>query len=65
MRAVGDSAIERIMKLQTLTLHGNRVAYLDEGAGDVLLLIHGIGGSSDCWRDVVLQAVDAVPRHRR
>jgi pimeloyl-ACP methyl ester carboxylesterase len=53
MRAASDSAIERTTKLQMLTLHGNRVAYLDEGAGDVLLLVHGIGGSSDCWRDVV------------
>lgn len=53
MRAVSDSAIEMTTKLRMLTLHGNRVVYLDEGAGDVLLLIHGIGGSSDCWRDVV------------
>ena len=53
MRAVSESAIELTTKLRMLTLHGNQVAYLDEGAGDVLLLIHGIGGSSDCWRDVV------------
>jgi pimeloyl-ACP methyl ester carboxylesterase len=53
MRAVSDSATELTMKLRELTLHGNRVAYLDEGEGDVLLLIHGIGGSSHCWRNVV------------
>lgn len=53
MRAVGGSATEQFTQLRELTLHGNRVAYLDEGAGDVLLLIHGIGGSSECWRDVV------------
>lgn len=47
--------------LRELTLHGNRVAYLDEGAGDVLLLIHGIGGSSDCWRNVVHKL---AKRHR-
>lgn len=47
--------------LRELTLHGNRVAYLDEGAGDVLLLIHGIGGSSDCWRNVVHKL---ATRHR-
>jgi pimeloyl-ACP methyl ester carboxylesterase len=46
---------------RVLTLHGNRVAYLDEGAGDVLLLVHGIGGSSDCWRDVVHKL---ATRHR-
>ena len=39
--------------LQMVTLHGDRVAYRDEGAGEVLLLIHGIGGSSFCWREVV------------
>lgn len=53
MRAVSDSATEPTMNLRKLTLHGNRVAYLDEGEGDVLLLIHGIGGSSHCWRNVV------------
>jgi len=37
----------------TMMLHGDRVAYLDEGVGEVLLLIHGIGGSSESWREVV------------
>ena len=54
--AAGDTT-----NLRVLTLHGNRVAYLDEGAGDVLLLIHGIGGSSDCWRNVVHKL---ATRHR-
>ena len=27
-------------------MHGDRVAYRDEGAGEVVLLIHGMGGSS-------------------
>ena len=39
--------------LKTMTLHGNRVAYRDEGAGDVLLLVHGMGGSSDTWSGVI------------
>ena len=39
--------------LQTMTLHGDRVAYRDEGAGEVLLLIHGMGGSSASWREIV------------
>ncbi len=40
-------------KLRTVDLHGDRVAYVDEGAGEVLLLVHGIGGSSDSWRELV------------
>jgi pimeloyl-ACP methyl ester carboxylesterase len=39
--------------LQTMNLHGDRVAYRDEGAGEVLLLIHGIGGSSNNWRAII------------
>jgi pimeloyl-ACP methyl ester carboxylesterase len=36
-----------------MTLHGDRVAYRDEGVGEVLLLIHGMGGSSNSWSDVI------------
>ncbi|GAC66539.1 alpha/beta fold hydrolase [Gordonia soli] len=32
-----------------LDLHGERVAYRDVGTGDVLLLIHGMAGSSATW----------------
>lgn len=39
--------------IRTVTLHGDRVAYRDEGAGEVLLLIHGMGGSSSSWREIV------------
>ena len=39
--------------LKMMTLHGDRVAYRDEGAGEVLLLIHGMGGSSSSWRALV------------
>lgn len=39
--------------LRTLDLHGDRVAYRDEGTGEVLLLIHGIGGSSNNWRALI------------
>src|ERR1700738_5467836 len=39
--------------LKMMTLHGDRVAYHDEGAGEVLLLIHGMGGSSSSWRTLV------------
>lgn len=43
-------------ELKYLELHGNRVAYRDAGSGDeALLLIHGMAGSSDTWRDVIPQ----------
>jgi pimeloyl-ACP methyl ester carboxylesterase len=41
--------------LKIMELHGERVAYRDEGAGDVLLLIHGMGGSSLTWQAVISQ----------
>ena len=42
--------------LKYLDLHGDRVAYLDVGSGDeTLLLLHGMAGSSQTWREVVPQ----------
>jgi pimeloyl-ACP methyl ester carboxylesterase len=42
------------MTKQYLDLHGDRVAYEDSGDGDdVLLLIHGMAGSSHTWRNVI------------
>ena len=38
---------------QTLTLHGHPVAYVQKGAGPVLLLIHGMAGTLDTWRLVI------------
>ncbi len=40
-------------KSQTLTLHGHSITYVQEGAGPVLLLIHGMAGSLETWRSVV------------
>jgi pimeloyl-ACP methyl ester carboxylesterase len=40
-------------ELKFLELHGDRVAYRDEGDGEALLLIHGMAGSSDTWRAVL------------
>ena len=41
-------------ELKFLDLHGDRLAYRDEGGGDeVLLLIHGMAGSSETWRAVI------------
>lgn len=41
------------MEVKTETLHGRSVSYAETGAGPVLLLIHGMGGSSDNWRAVI------------
>ncbi|KAA0110686.1 alpha/beta fold hydrolase [Mycolicibacterium sp. P1-5] len=40
-------------ELKYLDLHGDQVAYLDEGHGEVILLLHGMAGSSQTWRSVV------------
>jgi pimeloyl-ACP methyl ester carboxylesterase len=37
----------------TADLHGREVGYLTGGKGPVLLLVHGIAGSCENWRDVV------------
>lgn len=44
-----------------LDLYGDRVAYLDEGEGEVILLVHGIAGSSQTWRPVIRR----LSRHYR
>ena len=36
-----------------LDLHGERIAYRDAGAGEALLLIHGMAGSSATWRAII------------
>lgn len=36
-----------------LDLHGDRIAFLDEGQGEVILLLHGMAGSSATWRSVI------------
>ena len=42
-------------ELKFLDLHGDRVAYRDAGQGEVVLLIHGMAGSSATWRAVLPQ----------
>ncbi|WP_412093884.1 alpha/beta fold hydrolase [Mycolicibacterium goodii] len=40
--------------LKSVTLGRDRVAYRDEGTGDeIVLLVHGMGGSSATWQDVI------------
>jgi pimeloyl-ACP methyl ester carboxylesterase len=36
-----------------LDLHGERIAYREEGQGSAVLLIHGMAGSSETWRAVM------------
>jgi pimeloyl-ACP methyl ester carboxylesterase len=38
---------------KTVTLHGREVAYLGAGDGPVLLLIHGMAGTCENWREVI------------
>ena len=42
--------------MQTTMLHGRELAYREAGAGEgkpTLLLIHGMAGSSDTWRELI------------
>jgi pimeloyl-ACP methyl ester carboxylesterase len=41
--------------VQFCTIHGYRRAFVKSGQGPALLLIHGIGDSSDTWRPVLEQ----------
>ena len=41
-----------------VTVHGYRRAYVKAGSGPVLLLVHGIGDSSDSWRPVLEQLAE-------
>jgi pimeloyl-ACP methyl ester carboxylesterase len=41
------------MQVRTATVHGRSVSYLEAGRGPVLLLIHGIAGSCQHWREVI------------
>ena len=44
---------ETTMSVEEITLHGHRVSYRREGWGPVILLIHGVTGSSQTWDDVI------------
>src|SRR4051812_24021698 len=39
--------------VEEITLHGHRVSYRRDGWGPVVLLIHGITGSSQTWEDMI------------
>ena len=42
-------------ELKFIDIHGDRIAFHDEGAGEALLLIHGMAGSSATWRAILPQ----------
>jgi len=41
------------MQVKTAIVHGRSVSYLEAGEGPVLLLIHGIAGTCENWREVI------------
>ena len=43
----------RTLKAKVAMLHGRPVNYVEVGAGPVLLLVHGMGGGYDIWREVL------------
>ncbi len=40
-------------RVKTAIMHGRSLSYLEAGEGPVLLLIHGIAGSCENWREVI------------
>jgi len=42
-----------VMESRTAMLHGRLVTYAEAGAGPVLLLVHGMGGGYENWREVI------------
>ena len=46
------------MIAREVRLHGHRIAYRTAGSGPVVLLIHGIAGSSATWDDVLPSLAD-------
>jgi pimeloyl-ACP methyl ester carboxylesterase len=46
------------MQREEIILHGHRVSYREAGDGPVVVLIHGITGSSDTWLDLIEELAD-------
>ena len=40
-------------EMRYLEVNGDRIAYRDEGQGETLVLVHGMAGSSETWRDLI------------
>jgi len=55
----GDSAVQPVLQptgspvLQYHKIHGHTQAFIYTGQGPVLVLIHGVGDSSDTWKEVL------------
>ena len=47
--------------MRTIKVNGARLAFIDEGEGAPVLLLHGLGGSADDWR---LQRAEFAARYR-
>ena len=41
------------LRTKTANVHGRSISYLEAGQGPVLLLIHGIAGTRENWREVI------------
>jgi len=39
--------------VRRVSIHGHEISYRDVGEGPVLLLLHGIAGSSRAWREIM------------
>jgi pimeloyl-ACP methyl ester carboxylesterase len=42
-----------VFEQRYIDIHGERLAYYDEGHGEAILLIHGMAGSSATWREIL------------
>jgi pimeloyl-ACP methyl ester carboxylesterase len=42
-----------VIEQKSIDIHGERIAYYDEGRGDAILLVHGMAGSSETWREIL------------
>ena len=45
-------------EMMYLEVNGDRIAYRDEGTGETLLLVHGMAGSSQTWRELIPQLAE-------
>ena len=52
-RARADVPVPTVEGMQYRRIHGYRRAFVHVGKGPALLLIHGIGDSSDTWRELI------------
>ncbi|HUR74227.1 MAG TPA: alpha/beta fold hydrolase, partial [Sporichthya sp.] len=56
--AVTAEATDDPLRVQHTTVHGYRRAFRTAGSGPALLLLHGIGDSSDTWEPVLTELAE-------